>query len=79
MTNRFEKDPRKDMDKDKNVRKNLEKPDMVNSDRESLFDMHEDMQTVDPLPVEELNEKVKDEKNKEHTKDSSASETKYRP
>lgn len=79
MTNRFEKDPRKDMDKDKNVRKNLDKPDMVNSDRESLFDMHEDMQTVDPLPVEELNEKVKDEKNKEHTKDSSASETKYRP
>lgn len=79
MTNRFEKDPRKDMEKNKNVRKNLEKPDMVNSDQESLFDMHEDMQTVDPLPVEELNEKVKDEKNKEHTKDSSASETKYRP
>lgn len=55
----------------------LEKPDMVNSEEESLFEMHEDMQTVDALPVEELNEKVKDEKNKEHTKDSSASEKKY--
>ncbi|GEK32136.1 hypothetical protein KZO01_24450 [Kurthia zopfii] len=63
----------------KNTRKNLEKPDMVNSDNPSLFDMHEDMQTVDPIPVEELNEKVKDEKNKEHTKDSSASDTKYNP
>lgn len=56
MTKEFERDPRK-----KNTRKNLEKPDMVNSDKPSLFEMHEDMQTVDALPVEELNEKVKDE------------------
>lgn len=74
MTKEFERDPRK-----KNTRKNLEKPDMVNSDKPSLFEIHEDMQTVDALPVEELNEKVKDEKNKEHTKDSSASDTKYNP
>lgn len=60
-------------------RKNLEKPDMIDSKQQSLFEKHEDMQTVDALPVEELNEKVKDEKFKDHTKDSSASEKKYRP
>jgi len=38
-----------------------EKPDMVDSDGISLFDLHEDMQTVDPIPVEELNKRVKDE------------------
>lgn len=36
-----------------------EKPDMVDSDNISLFDLHEDMQTVDAIPVEELNKRVK--------------------
>lgn len=53
-------------------------PDMLDTDKESLFDMHEDMQTVDPLPVEELNDQVKDEKNKEDTKNTSSSERKYK-
>ncbi|WP_010306774.1 hypothetical protein [Kurthia senegalensis] len=74
MTKEFERDSHKEKS-----RKNLEKPDMVDSDNPSLFDMHEDMQTVDAIPVEELNEKVKDEKNKEHTKESSASDKKYNP
>ncbi len=38
-----------------------DKPDMVDSDTISIFDLHEDMQTVDPIPVEELNKKVKRE------------------
>nr|WP_106781196.1 hypothetical protein [Lysinibacillus timonensis] len=38
-----------------------EKPDMVNSDNISLFDLHEDMQTVDAIPVQELNKRVKTE------------------
>lgn len=38
-----------------------EKPDMVDSDNISLFDLHEDMQTVDSIPVEELNKRVKAE------------------
>lgn len=38
-----------------------EKPDMVDSDNISLFDLHEDMQTVDAIPVEELNKRVKTE------------------
>ncbi|KOP79496.1 hypothetical protein AMS59_07025 [Lysinibacillus sp. FJAT-14745] len=37
------------------------KPDMVDSDTISLFDLHEDMQTVDAIPVRELNKKVERE------------------
>lgn len=38
-----------------------DKPDMVESDTISLFDLHEDMQTVDAVPIEELNKRVKRE------------------
>ncbi|MEG0259522.1 MAG: hypothetical protein RR595_00800 [Lysinibacillus sp.] len=38
-----------------------DKPDMVDSDNISIFDLHEDMQTVDAIPIEELNKKVKRE------------------
>jgi len=55
----------------------LDNPDLVKTEKESLFDMHEDMQTVDPIPVEELTQNVKDEKNHSHTKDSSSSEKRY--
>jgi len=52
------------------VDKHLTNPNMVRTEQESLFDIHEDMQTVDPLSVEELNEEVKDETKKDHTKDT---------
>lgn len=40
----------------------MDNPDLLNTEKESIFDTDEDMKTVDPIPVEELNEKVKDEK-----------------
>lgn len=48
-------------------------------DREELNNnTHEaertDIQTVDHIPNEELNDKVKDERDKDHTKDTSSSE-----
>lgn len=55
----------------------LDNPDLVKKDKESLFDMHEDMQTVDAIPVEELNEKVNDENNHRKTKNTSSSEERY--
>lgn len=55
----------------------LDNPDLVNTEKESIFDMHEDMKTVDPIPVEELNEEVKDEKNKDSTKKTSGSEKRF--
>ncbi|HWL22243.1 MAG TPA: hypothetical protein VNR38_00580 [Ureibacillus sp.] len=38
-----------------------DKPDMVDSENISLFDLHEDMQTVDAIAVQELNRRVKTE------------------
>lgn len=38
-----------------------DKPDMVDSDNISIFDLHQDMQTVDSIPIKELNKKVKRE------------------
>jgi len=35
-----------------------DKPDMVDSDTISIFDLHEDMQTVDIIPIGELNKRV---------------------
>ncbi|QFF97751.1 hypothetical protein PB01_02395 [Psychrobacillus glaciei] len=52
-------------------------PDEVKTDKKSIFDMDKGMQTVDPIPVEELNEKVKDEKNKRETKSTSSSEERF--
>lgn len=38
-----------------------DKPDMVDSETISIFDLHEDMKTVDAIPIEELNKRVKRE------------------
>ena len=37
----------------------VDTPDKVRTDKVSLFDMHEDMKTVDAVPVEELNNNLK--------------------
>ena len=55
----------------------LDNPDGVRTTKESLFDMHEDMQTVDAIPVEELTMKVKDEEFHHHTKNRSISSERY--
>ncbi|MED4552477.1 hypothetical protein P9305_07070 [Lysinibacillus capsici] len=65
-------------DKKQAKTRNTNNPDVLDTDKESIFDKHEDMKTVDPIPVEELNEKVKDEKHKTKTKDSSATDKRYR-
>lgn len=65
--------------KDKKLQQGkMDNPDMLNTEKESLFDMHDDMKTVDPLPMEELNDQVKDEENQEDTKSTSGSERKYK-
>lgn len=52
-------------------------PEQYPTDRPSLFDMWESERNVDPIPVEELNIQVKDERRKTHTKDESSSPDKY--
>ena len=55
----------------------MDNPDLLKTEKESIFDTDDDMKTVDAVPVEELNEKVKDEKDKRGTKSTSASEERY--
>lgn len=52
----------------------LDNPEQVATDKISLFDMHEDMQTVDSISVAELNKQVINDPYRKETKDPSASE-----
>ncbi|MFS0782654.1 hypothetical protein [Bacillus sp. 1P06AnD] len=55
---------------------NRDHPEQYPTDNESLFDKFESEQNVDPIPMEELKQNAKDEKDKHHTKDTSSSERK---
>jgi hypothetical protein len=59
--------------------KKMDNPDLLDTDKESIFDRDKQMQFVDPIPVEELNDQVKDEKYKSKTKTTSGSERKNQP
>lgn len=52
----------------------LDNPEQVETDKISLFDMHEDMKTVDTISVAELNKQVINDPARKETKDPSASE-----
>jgi len=50
----------------------------INQPKEDdLFDKYSDMQFLDDIPLDELNDPVKNEKNKDHSKDTSSSERRY--
>ncbi|MBD7944149.1 hypothetical protein H9650_08460 [Psychrobacillus sp. Sa2BUA9] len=55
----------------------LDNPDLLDTEKESIFDRDEEMKNVDPIPMEELNQKVKDEKNHSKTKNTSATDKRY--
>ncbi|MFC4100480.1 hypothetical protein [Paenibacillus xanthanilyticus] len=56
---------------------NRDHPEQYPTEKPSLFDMWESERNVDPIPVEELNIGVNDERRKSHTKDESSSPGKY--
>ncbi|MBM7704283.1 hypothetical protein [Metabacillus iocasae] len=59
------------------TRTSMDHPEQYNTKKTTLFEQHETEQHVDPIPVEDLNQEVKDEKNKKRTKKDSSSEDKY--
>lgn len=63
-----------------NTRQELSRdnPEQYQTEHESLLDRHEEEQTVDPIPMEDLNMEAQEEKNKDQTKSSSSTEEKYR-
>ena len=59
----------------------LDNADMINSENPSIFDLDEQMRFYDAYPVEEINDKVRDEDGqfKADQKATSSSERKFRP
>lgn len=53
-------------------------PEQYPTERESLFDLHESEQNVDPLPLEDIKIELREEKRKDQTKNSSSSDHKYK-
>ncbi len=52
----------------------MDNPEQVMTDKVSLFDMHEDMKTVDTISVNELNKAVINDPYRKVTKDPAANE-----
>lgn len=56
----------------------MDNPENIRSDKESIFDMHEDMKTVDAISLEDLRMELREEKIHRDSKSNSSSEEKYR-
>ncbi|OCA82827.1 hypothetical protein [Pseudobacillus wudalianchiensis] len=56
---------------------NMNNPDQMKTDKESLYDKFESEQTVDSIPLEDLRMEQEEEKDKHATKDNSSSEEKF--
>ena len=55
----------------------MDNPENLPTDKQSIYDMHEDMQTVDSIPLEDVRLEEREENKHRETKDSSSSEEKY--
>ena len=51
----------------------MDNPENLRTDKESIYDMHEDMQTVDSIPLEDLKMEEREEKHRTDTKSTSSS------
>ncbi len=58
--------------------KKMDNPEQYKTDKESLLDKFESEQNVDPIPMEDLKQEKREEKDKKGTKNSSSSEEKYK-
>ncbi|WP_160719503.1 hypothetical protein [Bacillus sp. USDA818B3_A] len=55
----------------------MDHPEQYETTEESLFDKFQSERTVDPIPMEDLNEEKHEEKRKRDSKHTSSSEKKY--
>ena len=56
----------------------MDNPENLPTDKESIYDMHKDMQTVDAIPLEDVRMEEEEENRPRETKNSSSSEEKYK-
>ena len=54
----------------------MDNPENLRTDKESIYDMHEDMKNVDSIPLEDLKMEQNEERNHRDTKSNSSSEEK---
>ncbi len=55
----------------------MDNPDHIPTDKESIYDMHKDMQTVDAIPLEDARMEWEEEEDHRSTKHNSSSAEKY--
>jgi len=55
----------------------MDNPENLRSDKESIYDMHEDMKTVDSIPLEDVKMEEREEIHRHDTKRNSSSEEKF--
>lgn len=63
-------------ERDQHSKRPFDNPDAMDTDKDSIYD-EEGMETVDSIPVEDLNEEMKEERHKRQTKQDSSSEKKF--
>lgn len=56
----------------------MDNPENLPTDKESIYDMHEDMKNVDPIPLEDIRLEEHEQKHQHDTKSRSSSEEKYK-
>ncbi len=67
------------MDRDKVQSKKHNNPERFKKDRESQLEVDQLVMPIDDLPLEDIKEERREEKDKHDTKDQSSSEKKYKP
>lgn len=55
----------------------MDNPENLRTDKESIYDMHEDMKFVDAIPLEDARMELEEEKVHRDSKSNSSSEEKY--
>lgn len=55
----------------------MDNPENLRTDKVSIYDMHEDMKNVDPIPLEDLRMEEQEEKAHHETKKNSSSQEKF--
>lgn len=67
----------KEQERKPNDNASMDNPEQYKTDKKTLTEMHEEEMNVDPIPMEDLKQEKREEKDKRGTKDSSSSEEKF--
>lgn len=67
------------MDRDKVQQKKKNNPEKFKKDRKSQLEVDQLVMPIDDLPLEDIKEEMREEKDKHNSKNQSSSEKKYKP